>query len=185
MEDKAIIELYFARNEKVISETDIKYGKYCSTIANNILNNREDTDECVNDTYMQTWNSLPPQRPSILKAFLGKITRNLALNLYKKQHTKKRYDGIEASIDELEECIANDFNLEEIIEINELTSIINDYLATLKDIKRKILVERYWYISSVKEIAEKHNLSESNVKMTLARSREELKVFLEKRGVFK
>lgn len=185
MEDKAIIELYFARNEKAISETDIKYGKYCSTIANNILNNREDTDECVNDTYMQTWNSLPPQRPSILKAFLGKITRNLALNLYKKQHTQKRYDGIEASIDELEECIVNDFNLEEIIEINELTSIINDYLATLKDIKRKILVERYWYISSVKEIAEKHNLSESNVKMTLARSREELKVFLEKRGVFK
>lgn len=183
MEDEAIIDLYFARNEEAILETDKKYGRYCNTVANNILSNMEDAEECVNDTYVNTWNSLPPQRPSILKAFLGKITRNIALNLYKKNHAQKRYDGIEVAIDELEECIPGDFDVEELNESNELAEIINSYLSTLQEEKRKILVERYFYISQIKDIAKKYNISESKVKMTLLRARTELKEYLEKRGV--
>lgn len=184
MEDEAIIELYFARNEKAILETDRKYRRYCTTIANNILANNEDTDECINDTYLNTWNSLPPQRPSVLKAFLGKITRNLALNIYKRNHAQKRYDGVEVVIDELEECIPDNFSVEELTESGELSNIINAYLGEIQEEKRKILVERYWYITPVKDIAKKYNISESKVKMTLSRSREELKKYLEKRGVF-
>ena len=116
MKDEEIIDLFFARNEEAISETEKKYGKYCSYIANNILKNKEDTDECVSDTYLNAWNTIPPQRPSIFKAFLGKITRNLALNLYKKDHTQKRYHGIAIAIDELAECIPDEFDIEELME---------------------------------------------------------------------
>ena len=114
MEDHNIVDLYWFRDENAISETDKKYGSYCSTIANNILYNLEDSKECVNDTYLKTWNSIPPTRPKILKAFLGKITRNLALNIYKSKNCQKRKGEVPLVLDELKECIPsqNDIDTE-------------------------------------------------------------------------
>lgn len=182
MEDNQIIELYWSRSEKAIFETERKYGKYCTCIANNILNNIEDSRECVNDTYLNTWNTIPPQKPNIFKLFLGKITRNLALDRYEMKNAKKRIGNMELSLEELKDCIP-DNKIDQEIRYTELVQNINEFLKLLPKEKRKIFLERYWHIYSIKEISSKNNISESNVTTILQRIRNQLKSFL-KEGDF-
>lgn len=185
VEDEKIIDMYWARNEAAITETDSKYGKYCRYISYNILYNEEDSMECVNDTYLRAWNAMPPKRPNKLSAFLGKIVRNLSLNLYEKRHAAKRGDGqMEVVLDELSECIPDKHKVEDVIEERTITKVINDFLANVPEEKRKIFVRRYWYMSSVNEIATEYGISQSKVKMTLLRLRNDLKMHLEKEGIF-
>lgn len=184
MEDKQIIDLYWARSETAISETAGKYGKYCHTIAHNILYSIEDSEECVNDTYMRAWNSMPQHRPSALKTFLGKITRNLALNRYKALTADKRNLGqVPLALDELQECIPGKDNTTSIVDDLALAEIFSRFLASLSAEQRKIFMRRYWYLSSIKEIAADYGMGESKVKMSLMRSRRELKTLLEKEGI--
>ena len=183
MEDNEIIELYWNRNERAILETDKKYRKYCNSIAHNILQNNEDEIECINDTYYKTWNSIPTARPNIFKLFLGKITRQLAINKYEKARAKKRYSGLELVLDELEECIPSNQNIEKEIEFEELTQFINDFLDSISDKNRKIFIDRYWYMYSIKEISKNNNIKDNNTKVILHRTRKDLKEYLEKRGV--
>jgi RNA polymerase sigma factor (sigma-70 family) len=168
LEDHNIVDLYWFRDEN----------------ANNILYNLEDSKECVNDTYLKTWNSIPPTRPKILKAFLGKITRNLALNIYKSKNCQKRKGEVPLVLDELKECIPSQNDIDTEMEEKYLTKYINEFLKSLPREKRIIIVQRYWYLYSIKDIAEKNNLSQSNVKMTLSRFRTKLKEFLEERGQY-
>ena len=183
MEDHNIVDLYWFRDENAISETDKKYGSYCNTIANNILYNLEDSKECVNDTYLKTWNSIPPTRPKILKAFLGKITRNLAFNKYKHNHVMKRGNGeIAVVLDELAECVSGVDDVEQEIDRRELVATINSFLETLPPKKRNIFICRYWYSDSVSSIARRYEMTESNVSVTLNRLRSKLKEYLSERG---
>lgn len=184
MEDRQIIALYNERSEAALSETAAKYGKYCHTIAYNILYNEEDSEECVNDTWLRAWEVIPPQYPNRLSAFLGKITRNLALNRYKQNVAKKRGGGqVMFALEELAECVPGTDNAEAAAEEALLIETLNRFLADLPAEKRKLFLRRYWYLCSVKEIAEDFGMSESNVKMTLLRIREQLKSALEKEGI--
>ena len=183
MEDSKIIELYWARDENAISETDKKYRNYCNYIAHNILQNSEDEIECINDTYFKTWNSIPNARPNIFKLFLGKITRQLAINKYEKNRAKKRYSGVDLVLDELEECVPYHQDMADEVEYAELTTYINDFLKTISNKSRNIFIDRYWYMNSVNDISKKRKIAEGNVKVILHRTRKELKEYLEKRGV--
>lgn len=184
MEDKQIIELYWNRLEHAIEETSRKYNRFCFTIANNILRNKEDSEECVNDSYLHLWNAIPPQRPHSLKAFLGKITRNLALHMWEKRQTKKRgKDRIALALDELQECVPGENHTEQITEQIIIVEVLNQFLKNLELEKRRIFMARYFYFYTVKEIAFLYNMSESKVKMSLLRSRELLKKMLEKEGI--
>ncbi len=183
MQDEQIIDLYWKRSEEAIRETSVKYGRYCSTIAWNILYSQEDSEECVNDTWLNAWNAMPPQRPGFLKAFLGKITRNLALNRYEMRHAEKRGGGeTPLVLDELAECVG-DGSAGSPEDALVLTACLNRFLSGMKPEDRKIFVQRYWYVRSVKEIAADLQLGESKVKMTLLRQREKLKKALEEEGV--
>ena len=182
MKDTTIIELFFNRDENAIRETDKKYGKYCFSIANRILFNRSDSDECVNDTYFKAWTTIPPTLPENLKIYLGKITRNIALNLYEKLHASKRADSqMPVILDEISEMIGEN-KVEQEINAFLLTDSINTFLKELPKDKRKIFVLRYFHMYSIKEIAKQLNLSESNVKMSLSRTREALATYLRKEG---
>lgn len=184
MEDSKIIDLFWARSEFAIKETSNKYSRYCHTISYNILSNHEDAEECVNDTYLRAWNAIPPTRPNYFRVFLGKITRNISLDQYKKYMTRKRGLGqIELALSELDECIPTMSNIEEVIDEKELVDIINKYLESLPKEKRIIFVQRYWYLMSMKDIAEQSNESESKIKSILFRIRNELKTILEKEGI--
>ena len=181
MDDKSIIELFNQRNQQAINETAEKYGNYCYSISYNILANAEDSEECVNDTYMKAWQTIPPEYPHIFSAFLAKITRNLSLDKYRRKYAAKRGKTTASIVfEELENCVADTKNS---IDEVELTELINSFLKTLSDDKRKIFVKRYWYFSSVKEIAEFYGISESKVKMTLSRTRENFRKYLEKAEV--
>ena len=184
MDDKQILDLYWERSEAAISETSKKYEKYCRYIAFNILHNDEDSEECVNDTYLRAWNSIPPNRPSVLKTFLGKITRNLSLDRYELLNAKKRNGGqMPLIFDEIQECIPSLDSTENIVEEIALTDILNRFLSSLSLEQRKIFMRRYWYLSPIKEIATEYDMSESKIKMSLFRSRNELKKMLEKEGI--
>lgn len=183
MEDAKIIELYWDRNEQAIPETSAKYGHYCSSIAKNILGNQEDAEECVNDTYLNAWNSMPPHRPGMLATFLGKITRNLSFNRYKYNTAEKRGNGeMSVVLDELAEVVSGREDVEQQLEYKELEIAINDFLRSLPVKKRKIFVCRYWYADSVSEIAAKFGMREGTVSMTLNRLRNRLRTVLEERG---
>lgn len=184
MEDQEIIELYWQRSEDAIVQTAQKYGRYCFTIAYNILQNECDSDECVNDTYMKAWDSIPPRRPSLFSALLAAITRNLALDRYKRNSARKRGGGqVELALDELHECIPAGRSEEELIENRVLTEALNRFLGSLPEQTRKIFMLRYWYLCSVRKIAESLGLSESGVKMSLLRTRKHLKAMLQKEGI--
>ncbi|MDE6025995.1 MAG: sigma-70 family RNA polymerase sigma factor [Lachnospiraceae bacterium] len=183
MDDSAIVQLYWDRDKMAIDETSKKYGRYCETIANNILGNREDAEECVNDTYLNAWNSIPPQKPQMLAAYLGKITRNLSFNLYKKNRAKKRGGShVTLILDELEEVISNSESLDERYQRKELIDAINSFLKTVPISKRKLFVCRYWYGDDVKDIATRFRISESNVSVSLNRLRKKLHNYLLERG---
>ena len=184
MDDKQILDLYWERSEAAISETSKKYGKYCRYIASNILHNDEDSEECVNDTYLNAWKAMPNQRPSKLSTFLGKITRNLSLNRWELYNAEKRGSGqIPLALDELHECIPTSDCADQIVDDLALAEIFNRFLAALPKEKRMIFMRRYWYLSPIAEIATDYSISESKVKMSLMRSRNELKTLLEMEGM--
>lgn len=184
MEDRQIIELYNKRSEAAISETADKYGKYCHYVAYNILFNEQDSEECVNDTWLRAWNTIPPQQPDRLSTFLGKITRNLALDKYKYYNREKRGGGQTALVlDELNECLPAMDSTEQAVNDRFLVEVLNDFLRSLPADKRQMFVRRYWYLSSVSEIAKDYGISESNAKVILLRIRSKLKKALEKEGI--
>ena len=183
-EDSKIIELFFARDEKAISETHSKYGRYCYSIAYNIIGVNEDCEECVNDTLVKAWNAIPPQKPKKLSAFLGKITRNLSLNRFFEKTADKRGSGQTAAVlDELAECVSSGVTTEDISDNNTLRHALNDFLSCLEPEKRIIFMQRYWYMMPVKAIAAEHSSTESRIKMILLRTRSELKEHLIKEGI--
>ena len=154
MEDSAIIDLYWAREERALSETDAKYGGYCRSIAHNILKNREDSEECVSDTWLHAWNAMPPQRPSILSSFLGRITRNLSFDRCRRQNAEKRGGGsLPLALDELSECVPAPGRVEQALEARELAEAIDRFLRTLPERECSIFLRRYWYVDSVQDIA--------------------------------
>ncbi len=184
MEDSRIIELYWERSEEALTESERKYGRYCGSIAMNILGNREDTEECVSDTWLRAWNAIPPAKPVFLKAFLGKITRNLALNLWEKNRAGKRGGGEgTAVLDELEECVADSGAGTWSADHYVLAEVLKTFLGTLAEEKRTIFIRRYWYMDPVKTIADDLGIGESKVKMTLMRTRKELAEVLRKEGI--
>lgn len=184
MDDSKIIELYFQRSEMAISATDAKYGAYCHSIAYRILNQQQDSEECVSDTYLRAWESIPPTYPDNLRGFLGKITRNMALNRLREQSTEKRGGNkLTASLEELRECVSDDNLVENTVEQRLLTECIGRFLAAQTQEKRVAFVLRYWYMYSLKEIAEKLGSSEVKVRSMLFRLRKQLKVQLEQEGV--
>ena len=181
MEDAQIVELYWQRDESAMRECEARYGAYCRSIAMNILHSREDTEECVNDTWLNAWNSIPPERPGRLSLFLGKITRNLAIDRYRRNGAEKRGGGqMQVCLDELEECIGKEAVLEERIALrNALNSFLRD---TSKD-KREIFLMRYWYFMPMRKIAKRRGMTEGAVKVALHRMREDLRVYLAKEGM--
>ena len=183
MEDSQIIELYFQRDEQAISETEHKYGTFCHTIAMRILSDEQDAQECVNDAYHRVWKSIPPQEPENLRCWLGKIVRNIALDLWRKNHRRKRYNGIEVMLDEIAECIPSGSTVEDRMEELELGKLISDWLRTLPPKDRALFIRRYWNGEAVKDVAKALGLSAGKAASRLYRLRLGLKEFLEKEGV--
>ncbi len=183
MEDSKIIELYFERSEQAIPETAKKYGAYCKTVAKNILGSEEDAEECLNDTYFAAWNSIPPAVPEKLVLFLGKITRNLSLNRYRKDKTEKR-GGKETSavFEEMEEVVSGNDDIEKNFERREVLSAVNEFLGTLPEEKRSIFICRYWYFDSIEDIAKRFGRKESGIYSELERTRKKLRKYLSERG---
>lgn len=183
MEDHQIIDLYFARDEEAIPATDAKYGKYCTAIAKSILSSPEDAEECLSDTYLRTWNTIPPHRPGILSAFLGKITRNLAFNRHKENTAQKRGGGeLPLVLEELAGCVSGKEWVEDALDYKELVESINAFLSALSAEKRKLFVCRYFYCESVETLSQRFGLSYGSLTMTLSRLRKSLKAYLIKRG---
>jgi len=181
MEDRKIIELYWERSEDAISQTEQKYGRFCRSIAYNILHNDEDSEECVSDTYLKAWEEMPPKQPERLSAFLGRITRNISLHRYDRRNAQKRGGGeITLALDELGECIPSGERVESTIDNLELAALLNSFLAALTPQNRIIFVRRYWYLYSIKEISAQLGVSESKVKTSLFRTRSALRTLLEK-----
>ncbi|MGI5899086.1 MAG: RNA polymerase sigma factor [Christensenellales bacterium] len=184
MDDSKIVDLYWERSETAINETSKKYSRYCHYISFNILHNNEDAEECVNDTYLRAWNAMPTKRPNVLSTFLGKITRNLSFDRFKQYNAEKRGFGqVEQTLSELDECVPSVSNVEQEIDEKVLEEALNGFLQSLPKQKRKMFVQRYWYLMSIKEIAEDSNTSESQIKSMLFRERKTLKSILEKEGV--
>lgn len=183
MNDQDIVNLYWQRNQKAISATASKYGAYCKSIAKNILSNKEDVEECVNDTYLHAWNTMPPHRPNCLSVFLGKITRNLSFDRFRYQRAKKRGSGeLTLVLDELAECVSGHDSVEQEIEKQELIRTLNAFLNTLSEEKCNIFLCRYWYVMPISEIAKRFKTSENNISVTLNRIRQNLKKYLTERG---
>ncbi len=181
--DETIVRLFFDRNEQALTEVLAKYGAYLRSIARNILGDEGAAEECANDALLQAWKSIPPNRPADLKAYLGKIARNLSFNRYQKEHAKKRGGGeTESVLEELEECIPGGRNPEEEVIQKELAAEINAFLSKLPKDRRILFVSRYFYSDSVSSIAARFGISENAVSVRLNRLRKQLKSHLQERG---
>ena len=181
MEDSQILELYFARSETAIQETDRKYGAYCYKIAFGILADRQDSEESVSDTYLSAWNSIPPRKPARLATFLGKLTRNISIDRWRTANAKKRGGGETAvALDELTECVSGQPSVEDTIMRKEVLAFLNRFLASLSDEERSVFLCRYWYVNSLDEISEKTGYSVGKIKSMLHRTRGKLSAQLEK-----
>lgn len=183
MDDLAIVELYHRREERAIDETDKKYGSLCRAIALRLLGVREDADECVNDTWLAAWDQMPPDRPQSLGAFLGRITRNLSVSRWRRDHAKKRYDGMEVLLSELEDCVPAPGTVEETLERQQLARAISGWLDTLSAEDRRLFIRRYWYGEAVKELAAERGENANTLAQRLLRLRKGLRTFLETEGV--
>ncbi len=182
MQDDRIVELYFARDEQAIAATSVKYNTYCMNIAMNILHNREDSEECVNDTWLAAWNSIPPHKPEKLSVFLGKLTRNFSINRHKSLTAERRGGGeFAVSLEELDECIEDPASLGDSPE--ELGHLISEFLYTQSKEMRQVFVRRYFYSEPIAAIAERFDMSESKVKSILHRMRPGLREYLSKHGI--
>lgn len=183
MEDKEIVSLFWKRDESAIQETSKKYGMYCYSIAYRILKNHEDSEESVNDTYIDAWNSMPPNKPFLLSTFLGKITRRIAIDKWRVAHAEKRGSGETALVlDELKECLTSENDIETEIDRIQLAQTVNAFMKTLSEQERKVFVCRYFYMDSLESVCKKFGFSESKVKSMLFRVREKLRVYLQKEG---
>ncbi len=180
MDDKCIVDLYWNRSENAISETDKKYGRYCFSIAYNVLANNEDAEESVNDTYMKAWNSMPPHRPSALMTFLGKITRTISISRWRARSAAKRGGGeITLALDELDECIAHKQNAETEFMYKETVRAFRAFLDTLPNTERDIFLRRYFLLDPIASISDDFGFSQSKVKSMLYRIRIKLRSHLE------
>ncbi|MBQ3138881.1 MAG: sigma-70 family RNA polymerase sigma factor [Ruminococcus sp.] len=182
MEDQQIIDLYFDRNEQAITETDVKYGKLCHSIAYNILSNREDSEECVNDTYIGVWNAIPPTRPDNLMAFVCRIARNLSLKRLEYLKREKRSADVILSLDELSAVLPDERYAPDVSD-EDVGRLISQFLRTQKEDVRNVFIRKYYFFDSVKEIAERYSFTESKVKNMLFYTRNKLKDYLIKEGV--
>lgn len=183
MEDSGIIELYWTRMEEAISETALKYGKLCYRIANNILANREDSEECVNDTYLAAWNSIPPHRPNRFSAFIARIARNLALTRFAYVSAEKRNPEAVCSLDELDDCVSGRESVESELENRWIEEAITQFLRRQGKEKRDVFIWRYWYFESIQDICRRTGYSQSKVKSMLFHLRRMLRDYLESEGI--
>ncbi len=183
MDDKSIVRLFLQRSESAISETAKKFGRYCFKIAYNILANHEDAEECVNDTYNTAWNSIPPSEPPVLSVFLGRITRQAAIDKFRYRNAEKRGGGeMPLVLDELHECIPDITDTECELEKNRLAEVMKAFITSLPSTEKKIFLCRYWYMKSISEIAMQFDFSQSKVKSMLFRTRNKLRQKLIKEG---
>lgn len=182
MEDVEILALYYKRSEDAIWETDRKYGKLCRTISMNVLNDRRDTEEIMDDTWMAMWDTIPPKKPNPLKAYVCRVVKNLSLKRYEHNHAKKRQSNYEESIEELADCICGKETVESRILGKELEKSVNQFLGNLSKEKRILFLRRYWFMDSVKEIARDNHITEKNASLRLARIRQQLREYLIQEG---
>jgi RNA polymerase sigma-70 factor (ECF subfamily) len=182
--DTEILDLYWNRDERAISESNKSFGGYCHSIAFNILHDREDSDECVNDTWLRAWNVMPPKRPDRLAIFLGTITRNLSIDRWKMKKAAKRGNGeMEVALDELAECIPAMHGTEEAVEAHELEHMINEFMHRLSERDCNVFLRRYYFLEEYSAISERYGLNINTVKTSLHRTRDKLREYLEKEGV--
>ena len=183
MKDSDIIAMYNARDERAITVTEQRYGTYCMGIAQNILKNLQDSEECVNDTWLVTWNSIPPARPDVLKTYVGRVTRNLSINRYKQKRREKRGGGqADLVLDELTEVASPGEDVSSYYERLEFARALNRFLRTLPERDCNIFIRRYYHVDSVEDIAVRYGVSSANVFKILSRTRQKLKIFLEEEG---
>lgn len=184
MEDSQIINLYWSRDQAAIHETDIKYGRMLETISYNILSNHEDCKECINDTYYNVWNAIPPKRPNSLTAYLGRIVRNLSINRWHQQRAQKRYNGIEVMLSELSDCVPSKDNIETDIETKELAKSISNWISGLAIDDRVLFLRRYWFGDSLNNLAEESKTTPNKLAGRMYRLRQSLKKSLEREDVY-
>lgn len=183
MEDSRIVSLYWNRDEAAIDQTDKKYGRYLTKIAYNILADREDSQESVNDTYLAAWDSIPPHKPDVLSTYLGKLTRRISIDLFRRKTSGKRGGGEYAlSLQELEACISGGNTTEQALDMQLLSEAIETYLRSVTQEARNVFIGRYYYLDPVKKIAGYCQISESKVKVLLYRTRKGLWEYLQKEG---
>ena len=183
MNDEQIIGLFFERSEQAITELDKKYGRVCHSVSYNILSNRQDAEECVNDAYLGVWNAIPPAKPNPLLAFVCKIVRNISLKRYEQNTAVKRNSKYDVAMEELEECLASSATIEEEIAERELTKMIESFLDSLSKENRVIFLRRYWFSDTYADIAKQVGLTEKNVSVRLTRIRKELRKHLSEREI--
>ena len=184
IDDEKIIEMFFERSEQGIRELDNKYGKICHNLSYNIVGNRQDAEECVNDAYLGAWNAIPPAQPNPLLTYLCKIVRNISLKIYYRKKAAKRSSHYTIAMEEIEACIADPNTVEAEIEARELARIIESFLDTMTVENRVIFMRRYWFSDSYKDIAEFVGLTEKNISVRLTRIRQKMKEYLAEREVF-
>ena len=182
MDDSKIIALFFARSEQAITELAIKYGKLCLHIAGNILGNPYDAEECVNDAYLGTWNTIPPQKPNPLQAYICKIVRNIAITRYHANTAAKRNSHYDLALEELQDCLSSVDTPELALEAKELSHLFDRFLAALDTRSRVMFVRRYWYSDSITKIAEDFRMKPNSVSVQLSRIRNKLRKFLTQEG---
>lgn len=183
MDDQSIVELYLQRDENAIKESRNKYEAYCYRIAMNILSVAEDVEECINDTWISVWNRIPPVIPKSLKAFLGKLVRDISLSRYRAVHAKKRYNGMELILDELAECIPSGQDIQKSLEQKELSETVNGWLDSLPQEDRVLFVKRYYYGETVKQLSEMQSCTENQMAQKMMKLRNKLKAHLLSGGV--
>lgn len=184
MDDNKIIDLYWTRSQQAIAESEAKYGAYCRAVARNILDRNEDAEECVNDTWLRAWNVMPPQRPTFLQAFFGKLTRNLSLDRWRRDRAQKRGGSqVELALEELEDCLAARDRVDEHLDAQQTAGLISDFVRALPRQDRVLFVRRYWYLDDIHTLAKSMGMGQSQVKSRLHRIRQRLKAQLEKEGV--
>ena len=183
MEDERIMDLYWQRDERAIPETVRKYGAFCAAIAGNVLPDRRDAEECVNDTWLRAWEAMPPQRPRLLRPFLGRITRNLALHLWEKSGAQKRGGGMTLLLDELAECVPSASGVEEQLGAAELGRLISAWLRTLPADDRRLFLRRYWNGLPLQALAAETGQTSERLVQRMYRLRQALKAYLERNGV--
>ena len=184
LDDGSIIRLFFERSEKALVELDAKYGTLCHKLSHNILNSRQDAEECVNDAYLGVWNAIPPAKPDPLRAYVCKIVRNISLKLYYRRKAEKRNSAYDVAMEELEDCLPASGSVEEEVEAKELARVIEQFLDTLSDENSVIFLRRYWFSDPYAEIAERTGISEKSVSMRLVRIRKQMRQYLMEREVY-